>query len=101
MKPAQLDPARLEGRPFPLRDLLVALAWAERIPTVRLHIMLDHPDIAEVIEIYPPLFTSPRWFIWNTFDGRLRVDDLAKAQFGLPYFTVDSALRFIESFLKQ
>jgi len=99
MKPARLDPARLEGRPFSIRDLQVALSWAERIPTVRLHIMLDHPDIAEVIEIYPPLFTSPRWFIWNTFDGRLRVDDLAKAQFGLPHLTVDTALRFIESTL--
>jgi hypothetical protein len=100
MKPVRLDPLRLEGRPFPLRDLQVALAWAERISTVRLHIMLDHPDCAEVIEIYPPLFTSPRWLIWNTFDGRLRVDDLATAQFGLPYFTVGSALRFIESTLK-
>jgi hypothetical protein len=99
MKPARFDPARLEGRPFPLRDLCVALAWAELNPSVRLRIMLDHPDIAEVIEIYPPLLASPRWLVWNTFDGRLRVDDLAQAKFGLPYLTVDTALRFIESTL--
>ncbi len=67
---------------------------------MRFRIMLDHPTIAEVIEIYPPLSSSPRWFIWNTFDGHLRVDDLARALFRLPYFTVDTALRFIESTLK-
>jgi hypothetical protein len=99
MKPARFDPARLEGQPFSLRDLSVAVLWAECIPSVRLHIMLDHPNIAEVIEIYPPLFAAPRWLIWNTFDGELRVVDLATAEFGLPYLTVDTALRFIETTL--
>ena len=99
MKPARNDPARLEGRPFSLRDLQVALLWAEKTPTMRLRIMLDHPNIAEVIEVCPPLFAYPRWFIWNTFDGRLRVDDLSTAEFGLPYLTVNTALRFIESTL--
>jgi hypothetical protein len=100
MKSARFDPAPLEGQPFAIRDLQVAVGWAESIPNVRLQIMLDHPDIAEVIEIYPPSSASPRWLIWNTFAGCLRVDDLAKAKFGLPYSTVDTALRFIELELK-
>jgi hypothetical protein len=99
MKPTAFGPARLEGQPFLLRDLHMAIAWAKSIPSVRLNIMLDHEDIAEVIEIYPPSFTSPRWLIWNTFFGSLRVDDLSKAEFGLPYLTVGEALRFIESTL--
>jgi hypothetical protein len=97
MKSTRPYPGHLEGRPFLLRDLRLALTWAAGRPGVRLHIMLDHPDINEVIEIYPLTFSSPRWLIWNTFEGRLRVDDLAEAHFGLPYLTVATALRFIES----
>lgn len=99
MEPARFDPVKLEGRPFPLRDLRVALLWAESNPGVRLQIMLDHPDISEVIEIQPTLFATPRWLIWNTFDGDLRVVDLVTAEFELPYLTVDTALRFIEEAL--
>ena len=66
---------------------------------MRLHIMLDHPNIAEVIEVCPPLFAYPRWFIWNTFDGHLRGNNLSMAKYGLPYLTVDTALSFIKSTL--
>jgi hypothetical protein len=99
MRSARLDPALLEGGSFTLRDLRVALLWAECNPTMRLQIMLDHPDISEVIEIRPSLSASPRWLIWNTLGGDLRVIDLAMADFALPYLMVDSALRFIGSTL--
>jgi hypothetical protein len=99
MKSARLDPAHLEGGSFLLRDLRVALLWAECNPTMRLQIMLDQPDISEVIEIRPSLSATPRWLIWNTLDGELRVIDLVTANFALPYLTVDSALRFIGSTL--
>jgi hypothetical protein len=97
MKPARLDPALLEGGSFTLRDLRVALSWAESNPNMRLQIMLDHPDIGEVIEICPPSSAMPRWLIWNTFSGDLRVIDLVTLNFALPYLTVDTALRFIGS----
>jgi hypothetical protein len=99
MEPARFDPAQLEGRSLPLRDLRVALWWAESNPRVRLQIMLDHTYLSEVIEICPSLSAPPRWLIWNSFDGELRVADLAKAEFELPYLTVETALRFIESTL--
>jgi hypothetical protein len=99
MKSARLDPAHLEGGSFPLRDLRVALAWAESNPSVRLQIMLDHPYISEVIEVCPSLSAPPRWLIWNSSEGELRVADLAMADIELPYLTVDTALRFIGSTL--
>jgi hypothetical protein len=99
MNSAGPDPAHLGGGSFPLRDLRVALSWAESNPGVRLQIMLDHPYISEVIEIRPSLSSPPRWLIWTSLDGELRVADLAMAEFELPYLTVDSALRFIESTL--
>jgi hypothetical protein len=99
MKPARFGPERLEGRPFVLRDLHVAMAWAAIRPSVRLRIMLDYAETSQVIEIYSPAFASPRWFIWNTSEGGNRVDDWAKAEFGLPYLTIDTALRFIGSTL--
>jgi hypothetical protein len=52
-----------------------------------------------VIVICPSLSATPRWLIWNTLDGELRVIDLAMANFALLYLTVDSALRFIGSTL--
>lgn len=94
-KPIQLYPEPLEGLPFPLRDLCSALNWADAHPGVQVRIMLDHPWINEVIEIQPPGSSSLRWLIWRTHEGRLRVDDLAKAEFGLPYLTVATALQFI------
>jgi hypothetical protein len=97
MKSARLGPRLFEGGSFTLRDLCVALSWAKGNPTMRLHIMLDHPDISEVIEVCPPLSANPRWLIWNTLDGELRVIDLVNANFALPYLTVDSTLRFIRS----
>jgi hypothetical protein len=97
MKRALSYPEPVEGRPFSLRDLRAALAWAESRPGVRLHIMSDHPDIIEVIEIYPPAYSSPRWLLWNTSEGRLRVGDLTKGEFDLPYPTLEAALRFIGS----
>jgi hypothetical protein len=97
MRPAQFDPRHLEGRPFLLRDLLLATAWAASRPSLQLRIVLGYRDISEVIEIYPPTFASPRWLLWNTFEGRLQVDDLAKVEFGLPYLTVSTALGFIDS----
>ncbi len=100
MKPAQFHPGHLEGRPFKLVDLRSVLAWAARRPTVRLHIMLDHADIPEVVEIYPPNFMSPRWLIWNTCEGGVRVDDLSKLEFELQYLTVVTALNFIDSELQ-
>jgi hypothetical protein len=95
MKSARLDPALLEGGSFALRDLRVALLWAKSNPSMQLQIMSDHPDISEVIEICPSLSANPRWLMWNTLGGELRVIDLAMARFDLPYLTVDSALRFI------
>jgi hypothetical protein len=101
MKSAGPDPAHLEGHSFPLRDLRMALSWAESNPTVRLQIMLDHPYISEVIEICPSLSAPPRWLIWTGVGGELHVADLAMAEFKLPYLTVDAAPRFIASTLKQ
>jgi hypothetical protein len=101
MEPAQPDPAHLEGHSFPLRDLRVALWWAESNPGARLQIMLDHPYISEVIEISSSLSASPRWLIWNSPEGELRVADLAMAEFKLPYLTLDAALQLIASSLKQ
>jgi hypothetical protein len=99
MEPSRSDPAHLEGFSFPLRDLRLALSWAESNPTVRLQIMLDHPYISEVIEVCPSLSAPPRWLIWNSSEGELLVADLALAEFRLPYLTVDAALRFIASTL--
>jgi hypothetical protein len=97
MKSARLDPRLFEGGSFALRDLRVALLWAESNPGNRLQIMSDHPDITEVIEICPSSSTRPRWLLWKTLGGDLRVIDLVMAKFDLPYLTVDSALRFIGS----
>ena len=86
-----------EGLAFEVEDLGVAVAWAEGRPGVTLHIKLDCLCISEAIEICPPGTSSPRWFLWRTHDGRLRVDDWGQQKFGLPYTTVEKALRFIGS----
>ena len=93
----RLYPGQLEGLPFAIRDLLTALAWASSHSGARLHITLDHPHIYEALEICSPGTSSLRWIIWRTHEGRLRVDDLLTGDFGLPYFTVETALGFIAS----
>ena len=93
----RLYPDQLEGLPFAIRDLLAALAWAKTHSGVQLQITLDHPHIYEAIEICPPGTSSLRWLIWRTYEGRLRVDDLLKGDFGLPYLTLETALQFIAS----
>jgi hypothetical protein len=99
MNSTQSCPEQHEGLPFSLKDLRLALAWAENRSDVRLYIKLDYTCIIEAIEIYPARSLSARWFIWRTHKGRLRVDDWAKGHFGLPYETVEAALQFIASVL--
>jgi hypothetical protein len=95
VKPTRVVPASREGLAFELPDLQAAMAWAESTPHVRLYIRLDCVNISEAIEICPPGSSFPRWFLWRTHDGQLRVDDWGKHAFGLPYTTVETALRFI------
>jgi hypothetical protein len=92
-------PDQYEGLAFTLRDLNAALTWAETKAEVRLHIKLDCVCMSEIIEIYPPGASLPRWCLWRTHEGRLQVDDLEMDEFALPYPTVDMALRFIASTL--
>ena len=80
-----------------IKDLDLALAWAKTKPSIRLDIKLDIVCAWEVLAIYPPGATSPRWCIWQTRKGGLQVDDLVKQEYRLPYTTVAAALRFIGS----
>jgi hypothetical protein len=91
----QFLPEALEGLAFPLRDLHLALAWAASRPAVHLQIRLDQVGVTEVLEVSPRRAQTPRWRIWRTYEGKLQVDDLAEAAFGLPYLTVATALEFI------
>ncbi len=95
MQPLPSDQEPLEGLPFPLCDLQVAMTWASKRPHLRLIVTTDHLDAPEVIEVYPPHAVAPRWFIWRDPEGRLHVDDWGKPEFDLPYLTVKTALTFI------
>jgi hypothetical protein len=86
-------PHGLDGVPFAPQDLRSAVLWAKSQPSARLRLTVD--GISGIIEIYPHGSSHPRWCLWQTNDGRLQFDDLATSQFGLPYPTVDMALRFI------
>ena len=97
MDPTRRPATRIEGLSFALQDLTLALDWAKTQPNVRLEIVLDHPSVCEVIEIYQPRRRSARWFIWRTHEGRLRVDDRVTRELALPYTTVETALAFIAS----
>lgn len=97
MKPTQPPPVSLEGHYFALIDLQTAMAWASARPAVRLAVTTDHRGTPEVIEIRPPGALSPRWLIWRDHTGLLHVDDWVTPQFDLPYLTVVTALKFIDS----
>ncbi len=88
-------PDERAGLAFALRDLRLALAWAASQTGVHLHVRWDRACINEIIEISPSASSVPRWHLWRTYEGNLRVDDWAEQEFGLPYLTVAAALAFI------
>ena len=98
-EPTKFFTPHYEGLPFTIRDLDTALTWGKSQSAVRLRIKLDCVCIAEVIEIYPLSCLFPRWCIWQTYEGRLQVDDLTRNEYALPYPIIDMALRFIASTL--
>ena len=82
-----------DGLPFEPRDLQTAMRWMRSHPNADLR--LTTTGISGVIEIYPAGSLSPRWCLWQSKDGRLQFDDVALSNFGLPYSTLDMALRFV------
>ena len=96
-KPTPIEPVPLEGLPFELPDLCMALKWAAMRPKVRLFVAMDHRYVPEALEIYSAETKSPRWCIWRDYEGHIHLDDWVKSQFDLPYRTLETALDFIDA----
>ena len=96
---APIEPIPSEGLSFDIKDLQIAMTWVAKRPNVRLVIATDHRSVQEALEIWPPGTTAPRWCIWRDDKGQMHVDDWVRSEFDLPYYTLPSALAFIEAHL--
>jgi hypothetical protein len=91
----------VEGTYFPLWDLTKAVTWAAVRSGVRLVVAADHQDIPEALEIHSPQTNSPRWCIWRDQRGILHLDDWQLSYFDQRFITLDTALAFVSSELKE
>jgi hypothetical protein len=95
MQPIRQSADPLEGLSLEMDDLHAARAWASAHPELRLVVATGYLLSPEVIEVYPPGSTSPRWFVWRDHVGRVRGGDCQAYEFAVLYPSVRTALRFI------